>query len=70
MGVTDKQIEVYIEHLYEHPRSEVDLKLAIAMRKLFAVYKTSFELVHAKNHDYRNACYAELVDLIKGKEVT
>ena len=41
---------------------------AKVLRHLGRVYEVAYEVVHAKNSDYQRAAYAELIDLIKGKQ--
>ena len=58
------------EHLRHMPRNEDDLEAARMLIKLVEVFEVAREVVMAKSHDHRNAAYAELVDMIKGKADT
>lgn len=48
------------------PRDENDLEAARMLMYLVEVFEMAQEVVMAKNHDYRNAAYAELTTMIKG----
>ena len=49
------------------PRDEHDLEAARMLIKLVEVFEVAREVVMAKTNDHRNAAYAELTDMIKGK---
>lgn len=55
------------EHLLHMPRGEQDVEAAKMLRELIVVYELAREMVYAKTHQHSQACYAELVDVIKGK---
>lgn len=55
------------EQLRHMPRNESDLEAARMLVKLVEVFEVAREVVMAKTHEHRNAAYAELTDLIKGK---
>lgn len=61
-------IDLITNWLEDNARSELDLEAAAALRRLYCVYRVSHELVHAKTREHQNATYAELIDLMKGKE--
>ncbi len=62
-----RQADKLADYLLDHARSNLDTDAAALLRKLGRVYDVAYELVHAKNREYQNATYSELIDLIKGK---
>lgn len=55
------------EHLKHMPRDEDDLEAARMLVRLVEVFEAAKEVVMAKTNNHRNAAYAELTNLIKGK---
>ncbi len=53
--------------LRDRARDEDDLVAAKLLEDLGRVFDASREVVMAKTHEHRNAAYAELVDIFKGK---
>ena len=56
------------EWLESHPRDRLDLDAAALLRKFERVYAAAFDMVHARTDVASRAAYAELIDLIKGKQ--
>lgn len=56
------------DYLDDNARTPEDNEAAKILRQLGRVYEVAYEIVWAKNRDHQNAAYAELVDLIKGKQ--
>jgi len=55
------------DQLLHMPRNEDDVEAAKLLRDMTIVYELAREMVHAKTTQHSQACYAELVDLFKGK---
>ena len=51
------------------PRSEDDLEAAKMLERTAQVYDVAAEMVFARTDAHRRAAYAEMIDLIKGKEI-
>ena len=66
MSVKRRAFEL-AEKLRYLPRDEHDLEAAKMLEKLSVIYDVTYEMVHARTHSHRNAAYAEIVDLLKGK---
>ena len=62
-----QRVERYADYLDDHARSEIDNEAAKMLRDLYRVYDAAREVVMAKSHDHKNAAYAELVDIFRGK---
>jgi hypothetical protein len=56
------------EHLLHMPRDEHDVQAATMLRELIVVYELAREMVYAKTHQHSQACFSELIDVIKGKK--
>lgn len=70
MLVNKTWVDNAVDHLTEHPRVELDLEIAVALPKLYRVYEVAREMVHAKTHEHSRTAYMEMIDLVKGKDVT
>ncbi len=62
-----KQADKLADYLLDHARSDLDTDAATLLRRLGRIADVAREVVNAKNRDYQNAAYQELIDLIKGK---
>jgi hypothetical protein len=62
-----KQADKLADYLLDHARSDLDTDAAALLRRLGRIADVAREVVNAKNRDYQNAAYQELIDLIKGK---
>lgn len=67
MSVKHKALRL-ADSLLHMPRGEDDVEAAKLLRDLTIVYELARELVYAKTQQHSQACYAELVDLFKGKK--
>lgn len=56
------------EWLESHPRDKLDLEAAAMIRKLERVYAAAFDMVYARTDVASRAAYAEMKDLIRGKQ--
>ena len=60
-----EELARFLEDAAAYPEHNEAAKI---LRQLGRVYEVAYEIVWAKNRDHQNAAYAELVDLIKGKQ--
>ncbi len=63
-----RHIEKMALYLDDNARSPQDNEAASMLRKLGRVYAVAYEMVHAKTHEHSRDAYAEMIDLIKGKQ--
>lgn len=56
------------EWLESKPRGQLDLDAAAMIRKMERVYAAAFDMVYARTDIASKAAYAELIDIIKGKQ--
>ena len=63
-----RRIERLANALEEMPRTELDLEAAKTLRELGRVFEVAREMVMARTHEQSRAAYAEMIDLIKGKQ--
>ena len=68
MNVNKREIQGLALYLNDFARSERDNRAAKLLLDLLRVYEVTHEMIHAKTHEHSRACYAELFDLIKGKQ--
>ena len=66
MSVKHKALRL-ADQLLHMPRNEDDVETAKLLRDMTTVYELARELAYAKTTQHSQACYAELVDLFKGK---
>ncbi len=67
--MTDKQPEALrLADILESWKGAVSNEAASMLRKLGRVYAVAYEMVHAKTHEHSRDAYAEMIDLIKGKQ--
>ena len=57
------------EKLLVLPRDEDDIEAAMMLKHMALVYEVAQELVFARTNDHSKNAYAELIDLIKGKQI-
>lgn len=63
-----RRIERLANALEEMPRTEMDLEAAKTLRELGRIFEVAREMVMARTHEQSRAAYAEMIDLIKGKQ--
>ncbi len=63
-----KHVEKLALYLDDNARSPIDNEAAAMLRKLGRVYAVAYEMVKAKTHEHSRAAYAEMKDLIEGKQ--
>ena len=68
MNAYERHATMLAERLMDRARDDVDLESASMLRKLGRVYAVSCEVVRARTHDQSKAAYAELVNLINGRD--
>ena len=63
-----KDVERIACYLEDHARGPDDNQAAFYLRRLMRVYSAAFEMMHAKTHEHSRAAYAEMADLMRGKQ--
>jgi len=51
------------------PRDEDDVEAAKMLKRMAHVYEVAQEMVFARTDQHSRAAYAEMIDLIKGKQI-
>jgi len=64
-----RQANQLANRLLDRAKEDLDIEAAASLRRMAKVYDVAFEMVHAKTHEHSKNAYAEMIDLIKGKEV-
>jgi hypothetical protein len=57
------------DKLRHTPRDEHDLEAARLLERMALVYDVAQEMVFARTNEHSRAAYAEMIDLIKGKQI-
>ena len=68
MELIERVANQIADRLLDRARDEVDLDAAALLRKLGRTHAVAYEVVRAKTHEQSKAAYAELVDLMNGKD--
>ena len=63
-----KDVERIAQYLEDNARNPDDNAAAHYLRRLMRVYAAAYEMMHAKTHEHSRAAYAEMSDLMKGKQ--